>query len=96
MSINELTTSAYGFGAYDDVSEGNARIKLTTDYAKANFCSGGSSNGGDGGCWQSRSPAYRTGVIAYTVVEDGDMGGDMSECLVPVFGIVPALCISEE
>ena len=56
LSEKEVTTSAYGFAAYDQYGDlGNARIRMTTDYAKANYACQNSSIGGS---WWLRSPYY--------------------------------------
>ncbi len=90
LSEREVTTSAYGFAAYDAQGEGNKRIRFPTDYAKA---SGAYQNATEdmGGWWWLRSPAYgglvhyvnsygRANNTFYAAQDDG--------C------VVPALCVS--
>ena len=48
LSEKEATTSDYGFTEYDQYGEGNSRIRVTTDYAKAN-CAFQNATAGYGG-----------------------------------------------
>lgn len=52
LSISELINSTYGFADFSAHGEGNARIRVTTDYAKAR----GAYQGEYGGKWMTRSP----------------------------------------
>ena len=37
LSESEVINSDYGFAAYDSYGQGNARIRVSTDFAKANY-----------------------------------------------------------
>ncbi|MCR4925637.1 MAG: DUF6273 domain-containing protein [Clostridiales bacterium] len=56
LSELEATTSAYGFDVYDAEGGGNARIRKTTDYAKA-------SGAQQSGWWWLRSPCDSSGDV---------------------------------
>ena len=72
LSEKEVTTSAYGFAAYDAYGAGNARIRATTDFAKA---TGAFQNtaAGMGGAWLLRSPYYYVGYQVGTVTSQGNV-----------------------
>ena len=93
LSEKEVTTRAYGFASYDSYGRGNARIRVTTDYAKANYA-GQSTTDGYGGLWWLRSPSYIGSRLAHYVDTDGD--ADIIDYFLHVFfgGVVPALSIS--
>ena len=92
LSEKEVTTSAYGFAAYDSYGAGNKRIRVTTDFAKATGAYQ-DSNAGMGGWWWLRSPYYHIGLNVLYVdyhgkadspnIVNNDRGG-----------IVPALCVA--
>ncbi len=97
LSENEVVNSDYGFAAYNSVDsifygQTNAGIRVTTDYAKANYAYQ-STYDGCGGLWWLRSPHYSIDCYARYVGIVGiansgnrvDYGGS---------GVVPALCIS--
>ena len=92
LSEKEVTTSAYGFAAYDAYGAGNARIRVTTDFAKATGAYQ-DSNAGMGGWWWLRSPYYHIGLNALYVDYHGKADS-------PNFvnndrgGIAPALCVA--
>lgn len=93
LSESEVINSAYGFAAYNSYGQGNARIRVATDYAKAT-CTYQSKTAGEGAYWWLRSPSNEDyGKCARVVRYSGDANGspyvDRSD-----FGIVPALVIS--
>ena len=87
LSIKEATS--YGFPAYDNLGEGNARIRKTTDYAKAN--SAYSSDGS--GCYWLRSPYYDCSYGA-RFVDSGGFARNYNYVNRSDYGVVPALSIS--
>ena len=98
LSKKEVTTTDYGFAAYNvyvgdsnGTTESN-RIRVTTDYAKANNAYQ-STTTGYGGWWWLRSPIYFDSDFAYVVEFEGR--GDLNAGVYSLHGgIVPALCIS--
>ena len=90
LSEKEATTKEYGFGEYGASGQGNTRIRVTTDYAKA---TGAIHNAGEGGwCWL-RSPDNSKGWVHRTNYDGATdyyskFNSDICE------GIVPALSIS--
>lgn len=94
LSESEAINSSYGFTAYDSYGEGNARIRIPTDYAKANYAYQ-SPIGGYGGAWWLRSPYYTYEYFAHYVSSDGD--ANLNDYVNRIdAGIVPALCVSLE
>ncbi|MBQ4378437.1 MAG: hypothetical protein II821_04500 [Treponema sp.] len=94
LSEKEATTEGYGFAAYDAKGIGNSRIRVTTDYAKANYAEQNTTPG-YGGWWWLRSPPYNRSDFA----RDININGSANSC--PFVyreygGVVPALCISAE
>ena len=88
LSELEATTSTYGFEAYNATE--NSRKRLSTDYAKANFC-----DAKDGSNWMLRSP-YKLSSSTYyvcTVNKDGKTNGPSNKH--EEFGVVPALCVTK-
>ena len=87
LSTGEVGASNYGF------TENNKRIRVTTDFAKANYAYQNTSTG-YGGWWWLRSP-YNDSSIAYYVY---DFGGTTNYYYFHVYntlvGVVPALSIS--
>ena len=91
LSEKEVTTRSYGFATYDSSGLGSTRIRVSTDYAKANradqyrnrFC---------GGHWWLRSPyCYNDGESLYV---DYSGRADYGEGVYSViWGVVPALCL---
>ncbi len=90
LSESEVINSDYGFAAYN-ISD-NARIRVTTDFAKANYAYQ-STTDGFGGSWWLRSPYYDDFPTARDVYNDGDADYyiDVNSRSV---GVVPALSIS--
>ncbi|MBO7638816.1 MAG: hypothetical protein J6S91_07550 [Treponema sp.] len=75
LSEKEATTSDYGFAAYNQSGVGNARIRMTTDYAKANYAYQNTS-AGYGGWWWLRSPYGLNSRYARVVPSNGDANND--------------------
>ena len=92
LSEKEATTSAYGFTAYVQIGTGSRRIRVTTDYAKANYAFQ-SSAAGYGGWWWLRSPSYDLSILARNINNDGNADYDTSVDD-KNGGVVPALSIS--
>ena len=92
LSEQEATKSDYGFAEYDASGQGNTRIRVTTDYAKATraFQSG---TAGYGGWWWLRSPLYNDEFYACHIDHVGAARND-SYVYDREVGIVPALSIS--
>ena len=94
LSEKEATTEDYGFTAYDVDGTGNSRIRLTTDYAKANYGYQNTTSG-YGVWWWLRSPRYDRRDFAFSISYDGD-----AQYIRNVFdkypGVVPALCVAPE
>lgn len=92
LSIKEATS--YGFPAYYEYGSGNARIRKTTDYARANHVYQASTDG-YGGSWMLRSPYSDTSIHVRYVRYDGKAS---SPVIVydygTTYGVVPALSIS--
>ncbi len=90
LSEKEVTTSAYGFEAYDSYGTGNKRIRVTTDFAKATGAYQ-SSDAGMGGWWWLRSPD-----CGFNFARSVADSGNASDCIVVdnnIGGVAPALCI---
>ena len=90
LSVSEVINEDYGFDSYLSLRN-NTRIKVTTDYAKAN-CAYQASGDGCGGCWWLRSPRCDGSDTASYVSSDGNaysIGIRFTE-----EGVVPALSIS--
>ena len=93
LSAKEATTTAYGFAACDSSGKGNARIRMPTDYAKANYAYQNSTDG-YGGDWWLRSPRYNDYMQARSVNYDGYAWGGCVNVDNRDRGLVPALSIS--
>ncbi len=91
LSEKEATASDYGFTAWKQSGTGNSRIRVATDYAKANYAFQ-NTTAGWGGYWWLRSP-YRDSDCACNVGSDG-YAGISNSVLLNYFGVVPALCLS--
>ncbi len=92
LSESEVINSDYGFAAYDSYGKGNARIRVTTDFAKANYA-WQKTTAGYGGYWWLRSPYYARSNTAHYVDYDGYADNDYSVSETRN-GVVPALSIS--
>lgn len=94
LSEKEATTSDYGFTEYNVYGLENSRIRVTTDYAKANYAHQ-YTTAGYGGWWRLRSPNYENSKRVRYV---GEYAEAMWSCDVEseAFGVVPALSISAE
>ncbi len=94
LSQYEVTTSAYGFGTRESYGVGNARIRIPTDYAFANYAFKRKENG-FGDTWKLRSPYYTGTYNSCMVNGDGSAGtyGNVSSLMQ---GVVPALTMSLE
>ena len=94
LSEKEITTSSYGFGAYNSYGQGNTRIRLPTDFAKARHAYQSSENG-YGGYWWLRSPHY---IANYSKVRyiagNGNPTSGYDYPNTTNVGIVPALVIT--
>ena len=94
LSEKEVTTSDYGFPSYDSYGLGNIRIKIATDFAKANYAYQFSTSG-YGGIWWLRSPGAEYNNNARSVGDNGN-ANQYSNVRIWTYGIVPALTISLE
>ena len=92
LSEKEATTTDYGFTAYDQYGTGNSRIRVTTDYAKANYAYQ-STTAGYGGWWWLRSPGYFNSFNARDIGHGGN-ADDSINVNDLLGGVVPALSIS--
>ena len=94
LSEKEVTTTDYGFAAYNSYGTGNARIRVTTDYAKANYACQNTTSG-YGGDWWLRSPDNFGSDYTSNVNYSGEANCAYSIVYISV-GVVPALTISLE
>ena len=92
LSEQEATTEGYGFDVYDASGEGNTRIRVTTDYAKATRAFQSSKAGEGGWCWL-RSSSYSSVSNARCFHESGN-ARDGINVESTGGGVVPALSIS--
>ncbi len=85
LSMKEVTSSAYGFGSYNNAD--SARVRKVTDFALA---SGVQKSENGGGYWWLRSPYYAEHQTARISYDDfyNITGVTTNGC-----GIVPALCL---
>ncbi len=89
LSELEATTSAYGFAAYDE--RDSARIRVTTDYAKA---SGAYQSGSMSDWWWLRSPYHNRSDSALLVNSVGSANDHINDVTFTYGGVVPALSIN--
>ena len=93
LSEQEVTKSAYGFAEYN--KKDITRIRVPTDYAKANGCGGQDSQTSVGysGSWWLRSPYYDPNTAVHEVNSYGyaDTGWYADS---NYNGVVPALCLN--
>ena len=92
LSEQEVTTEGYGFDSYTKQGEGNTRIRVTTDYAKATGTKQGQKTY-EGGSWKLRSPSN---VSINEVLSIDSVGSARVISYVTAIhvGVVPALSIS--
>lgn len=92
LSEYEVTEYSKSGEAYNSYGKGNSRIRVTTDFAKANNAYQSTTNG-FGGDWWLRSPYYTDSDLVRYVNYDGNAGKytlvNSTGC-----GVVPALSIS--
>ena len=101
LSEQEATTMTYGFDEYDDYKgdarhNESARIRQTTDYAKASGAEQ-STKDGFGGWWWLRSPYADDDPDRVQYVGGSGGTGGNSSYMTSRFnygGVVPALCVS--
>ena len=91
LSVQEVTKSDYGFADYSNSSANNARIRVTTDYAKANYAYY-TNQSTTGGYWWLRSPYWYTYRQARCISQDGS--NDYYTLYNAGRGVVPALCLN--
>ncbi|MCR5286119.1 MAG: DUF6273 domain-containing protein [Treponema sp.] len=97
LSEEEATTTDYGFTAYDVYGTENNRIRVPTDYAKANYAYTFPSNVG---WWWLRSPYYSSSDgdsssnYARVVNEVGNASSKRNYVDRRDGGVVPALCVA--
>lgn len=93
LSEQKVTTTDYGFDSYD--SSDNARIRVTTDFSRANYAYQYTTDGYDN--WWLRSPSFRSdasaGYVNYYSKADSFTYTNVNN---NGEGIVPALCVSSE
>ncbi len=93
LSESEVINRDYGFAAYNSRGRGNARIRVTTDFAKANYAFQNNINDGYGGYWWLRSPSCKySDYVPH--VDDGGHAYTNYYVGYKEYGIVPALSIS--
>lgn len=92
LSKQEATMSDYGFAEYTASGQGNTRIRVTTDYAKATGAYQ-SAVAGDGGRWWLRSPYYLNNLDARYISAVGRASHATFVFYIQM-GVVPALSIS--
>ena len=92
LSEKEVTTSSYEFASYDSYGAGSTRIRIPTDYAKANRTQQ-DTDGNYGGWWWLRSPCcFDDSDYVLYVGGSGVATGGFN--VVSRGGVVPAITIS--
>ena len=91
LSEKEATTSDYGFPEFNVHGAGNARIRATTDYAKANYAYQDTASNG---WWWLRSPYWTGSSEAYGIENGGNAEGRHAPVSRKHWGVVPALRIT--
>ena len=91
LSLQEVTTSAYGFCNGYNASD-SKRTCVATDYAKASGATPSATAGG--GWWWLRSPSYDCDFTTHIVNYDGNPISSSSNVSSTYGGVVPALCVS--
>ncbi len=92
LSEYEVTKYSKSTESYNASGAGNSRIRIATDFAKANYAFQNKTDG-NGGYWWLRTPYSSKAVQARGVSDVGkaDYYGDVHQSF---RGVVPALCIS--
>ena len=90
--LSEYEVTKYSKEAYNSSGAGNSRIRVTTDFAKANNAYQYTTDDGYGGYWWLRSPSYGRCNRARDVCYDGDADGSGYVTSLDN-GVVPALSI---
>ena len=97
LSESEVINRDYGFYSYDYGGKETARIRETTDYAKANYADTRELYG-NSSCWWLRSPCYDAMCVARFVKHSGYVDDIDTRYYDMVdgtrYGVVPALSIS--
>lgn len=88
----QATNRNYGFSSASVGGDGSTRIKIPTDYAKANYASSSSDSTKYGGIWWLRSPYYGDSSFVQAVDTIGCASARYSVTS-KFCGIVPALTI---
>ena len=87
LSLQEVTTTEYGFGGYSSTGDTSKRVRSATDFAKANYA-----NGSTDFSWWLRTPHYSYNDTVRTVNYEGN--ADCSNSVDNKYdGVVPAICI---
>ena len=92
LSEQEVTTEGYDFDFYTKQGEGNTRIRVTTDYAKATGTRQGQKTY-EGGSWKLRSP-LNSEINKLLSINSGGSAHINSDVSAIHVGVVPALSIS--
>lgn len=91
LSEQEVTAIEYGFAKQDVTGDNTKRIRIPTDYARANYSSM-DKNDHYVGVWWLRSPLYSDSDAARVIITSGYVNGSNKVNDLYV-SIVPALCI---
>lgn len=85
LSLQEITTAAYGFSTDPTAIDGN-RNYSPTGYALKNGAN-------SGGWWMTRSPDTGSGYLRYSN-ENGRANGGTNQWRTNAVGMIPALCVT--